>query len=125
MIIAKFWSVCFFIIHTLCNSTWISVPTLIGATKDEGLLSSAQYIANPALFEPLKTSWVDFAAKTFMGQYFQEPLSKDLQKKADAIARFYFKDGFEFDSQEGFKNLTDAFGDSGFLYGTHLMAGYG
>ena len=61
-----------------------------------------------------------------MGQYFQEePLSKEIQKKADAIARFYFKDGFEFDSQEGFKNLTDAFGDSGFLYGTHLMAGYG
>ena len=54
----------------------------------------------------------------------KEPLSKDLQKKADAIARFYFKDGFEFDRQEGFKNLTDAFGDSGFLYGTHLMAGY-
>ena len=74
----------------------------------------------------MRTSWVDFATKTFMGQYFQEePLSKEIQKKTDAIARFYFKDGFEFDNQEGFKNLTDAFGDSGFLYGTHLMAGYG
>ena len=74
----------------------------------------------------MKTNWTDFAAKKFLGQYFQgeEPLSKKLEDKVDAIAEFYFKNGIEFESQEGFKNLTDAFGDSGFLYGTHLMAEY-
>ena len=78
------------------------------------------------LYQDLKTNWTDFAAKTFLGQYFQgeEPLSKKLEDKVDAIAEFYFKNGIEFESQEGFKNLTDAFGDSGFLYGTHLMAEY-
>ena len=77
------------------------------------------------LYQVLKTNWTDFAAKTFLGQYFQEgPLSKKLEDKVDAIAEFYFKNGIEFESQEGFKNLTDAFGDSGFLYGTHLMAEY-
>ena len=74
----------------------------------------------------MKTNWTDFATKKFLGQYFQgeEPLSKKLENKVDAIADFYFKNGIEFESQEGFKNLTDAFGDSGFLYGTHLMAEY-
>ena len=73
----------------------------------------------------MKTNWTDFAAKTFLGQYFQEgPLSKKIEDKVEAIAEFYFKNGIEFESQDGFKNLTDAFGDSGFLYGTHLMAEY-
>ena len=74
----------------------------------------------------MKTNWNDFAAKKFLGQYFQKEgsLSKELEDKVEAIAQFYFKNGIEFESQEGFKNLTDAFGDSGFLYGTHLMAEY-
>ena len=78
------------------------------------------------LYQGLKTNWTDFAAKTFLGQYFQgeDQLSKRLEDKVDAIVEFYFKNGIEFESQEGFKNLTDAFGDSGFLYGTHLMAEY-
>ena len=99
------------------------VPTMIGATRDEGLLSSAQYLANPDLFQPYKSNWSSSAAKTFLGQYhIQEPFPKKLQGKVDSIASFYFKDEIEFDTSEGFKNLTDAFGDSGFLYGTHLMA---
>ena len=95
------------------------------AKAKEQLSSYCPYIYCD-LYQDLKTNWTDFAAKKFLGQYFQgeEPLSKKLEDKVDAIAEFYFKNGIEFESQEGFKNLTDAFGDSGFLYGTHLMAEY-
>ena len=87
--------------------------------------ASVQYHANPYLYDVLKTNWTDFAAKTFFSQYFiEKPLSKKILDKIAAIAEFYFKNGIEFESQEGFQNLTDAFGDSGFLYGTHLMAEY-
>ena len=88
-----------------------------------GLLYSAQYLANPDWFQPYKSNWSSSAAKTFLGQYqIQEPIPKKLQGKVDSIAAYYFENEIEFDSQEGFKNLTDAFGDSSFLYGTHLMA---
>ena len=94
-----------------------AVPTMIGANKDEGLLYTAGFHADPQKYNCYKSEKSKCIAINFLGAYEDiDPL------KAKAIEDYYFQDGINFETKEGFRNVTDALGDSGFLFGTDLMA---
>ena len=107
----------------IANGQFNKVPIMIGAAKDEGLLYSTPCVHNPEKCKELYIKdYQNCASKTFLGQYSDGALSKSLLQKTKEIAEFYFKNEVDFESPVGFGNFSDAFGDSGFLYGTHDMA---
>ena len=73
------------------------VPTMVGATKDEGLLYTANHFVDPNKYSIYETEWNRCASKTFLGRYYDE-LTKQDQEKLNLIAEYYFKDGFSFEN---------------------------
>lgn len=101
------------------SGTFNKVPTMIGATKDEGFLYTATYPGDPNNFEKnYQKNWKKCAAMNFLGTY---ESSNVIDSKIDQIEEFYFKNGVSFD-EAGLQNLSTALGDAGFLYGTDLLA---
>ena len=62
-------------------------------------------------------------ANHFLGHFFfGNPVSEDIKTKVDVIKKQYFGNGNDVSNEDVFKNLTNAFTDSGFFYGSDQMA---
>ena len=110
--------------NVISSGKFNKVPTMIGANKDEGLLTSILYLAEPEKYKNFYyDNWKQCAAAVFLGQFdMNEKNSAKISKKVEEIEKYYFKNGLDLDTVEDFQNFTDVCTDSGFLYGTHYMA---
>jgi len=104
------------------NGQFNAVPTMIGMTKDEGLLRSHAFYENTDLFNYFSNG-EDCAANHYLGHFFfGTPITEEIRSKVAKIKEEYFGNGNDINDLEVLQNLTNSFTDSGFFYGTDKMA---
>jgi len=104
------------------NGQFNAVPTMIGMTKDEGLLRSHAFYENTDLFNYFSNG-EDCAANHYLGHFFfGTPITEEIKSKVAKIKEEYFGNGNDINDLEVLQNLTNSFTDSGFFYGTDKMA---
>lgn len=64
------------------------------------------------------------AANHFLGHYSfgTSEISEEIKNKINDIKQYYFKGDIKMFDDKAFQSLSNAFTDSGFHYGTDLMA---
>ena len=103
---------------------FVQVPTMLGSTKDEGLLISSMLKRNPEFLDSMNDNWDGCMAPHALGKFFLNgKLTKEDDAKINQITEFYFEGTREikFDHWT-FDNLTKMFTDNGFFYSGAKMA---
>ena len=64
------------------------------------------------------------AANHFLGHYFfgTNEISEEIKNRINEIKQYYFEGDIKTFDDKAFQSLSNAFTDSGFHYGTDLMA---
>ena len=107
------------------SGDFVQVPTMLGSTKDEGLLISSMLRRNPEFLDTINDHWNRCMAPHALGKFFLDgKLSKQDDEKIKEITDFYFngvRSQIKFDHWT-FDNLTNMFTDNGFFYSGAKMA---
>ena len=108
-------------VSTLKKKSYNAVPTMIGLTKDEGLLQAGHFINDAEVF---KNFWKEEAcpAVLFLGYYsYSRDVPDNVRQLTEEISQKYFQGNKEHFDLKVLQQLSDAFTDSGFFYGTDIM----
>ena len=112
----------FFQDHT-GNNSFIDVPTMVGVTRDEGLLVSANPLHNKELADLLAKEWKNCLV-TQAFRKVQDEVTEDCYGKLSKLESLYFTEEnlISKDVKANFKNLTNFMTDMVFAYEIHNIA---